>query len=185
MIEFMDRFILTWFQLTIDATRLTSHPLRCSLQPIDILPGGQMYLPPRARQAAQTLAADQVHQCVPVCLRCCAALSLCAFAGGIAVAAPEKCPCFQFARLLRSRPSGVRGPVTLAAVKLAPAVRHGCRSAGLACPLGSSTAAASSVRPNQCLKARPHALNRFALARKRFIAHFCPFPRRRSRRSPH
>ena len=44
-----------------------------------------MYLPPRARQAAQTLAADQVHQCVPVCLRCCAALSLCAFAGGIAV----------------------------------------------------------------------------------------------------
>jgi hypothetical protein len=63
-------------------------------------------------------------------------------------------------------------PSTLAAVNLAPAVRHGCRSAGLACPLGSSTAAGSSVRHNQGLKARPHALNRFALARKRFIAHF-------------
>src|SRR5258708_25095695 len=62
----------------------------------------------------------------------------------------------------------------------APAFRFvlpvGCRSAGLACPLGSSTTAGSSVRPNQGLKARPHALNRFALARKRFIAHFCPFP---------
>jgi hypothetical protein len=54
-------------------------------------------------------------------------------------------------------------------VNLAPAVRHGCRSAGLAGPLGSSTAAGSSVRPNQGLK---HALNRFALARKRFIAQF-------------
>src|SRR5262249_23968374 len=55
---------------------------------------------------------------------------------------------------------------------LAEAVRHGCRSAGLACPLGSGTAAGSSVRHNQGLKARPHALNRFAPARKRFIAHF-------------
>jgi hypothetical protein len=51
-------------------------------------------------------------------------------------------------------------PSTLAAVNLAPAVRHGCRSAGLACPLGSSTAAGSSVRHNQGFKARPHALNR-------------------------
>jgi hypothetical protein len=64
------------------------------------------------------------------------------------------------ARLLRCRPFGVRGP----AVNLAPAVRHGCRSAGLACPLGSSTAAGSGVRHNQGLKARPHALNRFARA---------------------
>jgi hypothetical protein len=55
---------------------------------------------------------------------------------------------------------------------LAPAVRHGCRSAGHACPLGSSTAAGSSVRHNQGLKARPHAVNLVALARKRFIAHF-------------
>jgi hypothetical protein len=30
-----------------------------------------------------------------------------------ALASREKCPCFQFARLLRSRPSGVRGPVLL------------------------------------------------------------------------
>jgi hypothetical protein len=51
-------------------------------------------------------------------------------------------------------------------VNLAPAVRHGRRAAGLACPLGSSTAAGSSVRHNQGLKARPHALNRFALARQ-------------------
>jgi hypothetical protein len=29
------------------------------------------------------------------------------------LASREKCPCFQFARLLRSRPSGVRGPVLL------------------------------------------------------------------------
>src|SRR5438094_6471933 len=28
-------------------------------------------------------------------------------------ASRENCPCFQFARLLRSRPSGVRGPVLL------------------------------------------------------------------------
>jgi hypothetical protein len=63
-------------------------------------------------------------------------------------------------------------PRTLAPVKFAPAVRHGCPLAGLACPLGLSTAAGSSVRPNQGLKARPHALNRFALARKGFIAHF-------------
>jgi hypothetical protein len=55
-------------------------------------------------------------------------------------------------------------------VNPAPAVRHGRRAAGLGCPLGSSTAAGSSVRHNQGLKARPHALNRFALARKRFIA---------------
>jgi hypothetical protein len=76
------------------------------------------------------------------------------------------CPPAALKALRRPRPS------TLAAVNLAPAVQHGCRSAGLACPLGSSTAAASSVRHNQGLKARPHALNRFALARKRFIAHF-------------
>src|SRR5262249_24856137 len=77
--------------------------------------------------------------------------------------------------------SGARPrPSTLAAVNLAPAVQHGCRSAGLACPLGSSTAAGSSVRHNQGLKARPHALNRFAIARKRFIAHFLPSPRQRS-----
>src|SRR5262249_38220996 len=49
-------------------------------------------------------------------------------------------------------------------MKLAAPVRHGCCSAGLACPLGSSTAAGSSVRPNQGLKARPHALNRFTLS---------------------
>jgi hypothetical protein len=30
-----------------------------------------------------------------------------------ALASREKCPCFQFARLLRSRPSRVRGPVLL------------------------------------------------------------------------
>jgi hypothetical protein len=30
-----------------------------------------------------------------------------------ALASREKCPCFQFARLLRSRPSIVRGPVLL------------------------------------------------------------------------
>src|SRR5262249_26155388 len=62
-------------------------------------------------------------------------------------------------------PGGGRGvepiwrprPSTLAAVNLAPAVRHGCPSARLARPLGSSTAARSSVRPNQGLKARPHA----------------------------
>jgi eukaryotic-like serine/threonine-protein kinase len=42
-------------------------------------------------------------------------------------------------------------------------------------------AAWSGVRRNQCLKASPHALNRFALARKGFIAHFFrPSPRRRS-----
>ena len=63
-------------------------------------------------------------------------------------------------------------PSTLAAVKLTPPIRHGCPSAGLACSLGSSTAAGSSVRPNQGLKARPHALNRFVLAHKSFIAHF-------------
>ena len=51
----------------------------------------------------------------------------------------------------------------LAAVNLAPAVRHGCPSAGLGCPLGSSTAAGGSVRHNQGLKARPHALNRFLI----------------------
>jgi hypothetical protein len=30
---------------------------------MDMLPGGQMNFPPRARQAVQTFAADQVHQC--------------------------------------------------------------------------------------------------------------------------
>jgi hypothetical protein len=44
-------------------------------------------------------------------------------------------------------------------IALAP---FGRAPARLACPLGSSTAAGSSV-----FKARPHALNRFALARKR------------------
>src|SRR5262249_36025495 len=44
-------------------------------------------------------------------------------------------------------------PRALAAVNLAPAVRHGCRSAGLARPLGSSTAAGGGVRSNQGLKA--------------------------------
>jgi hypothetical protein len=34
---------------------------RCSRQLIDMLPGGQMYFPPRARHAVQTFAADQVH----------------------------------------------------------------------------------------------------------------------------
>jgi hypothetical protein len=71
-------------------------------------------------------------------------------------------------------------PRALAAVNLAPAVRHGCRSAGLACPLGSSTAAGSSVRPNQGLKACPQALTRFALGFKGFIVHFRSSPRRRS-----
>jgi hypothetical protein len=56
-------------------------------------------------------------------------------------------------------------------MNLAPAVRHGRTLARLACPLGSSTAAGSGVRHSQGLKARPHALNRFALARKGFIAH--------------
>ena len=43
----------------------------------------------------------------------------------------------------------------------------------LAAPLHLTGAAKLSSRPtNQRLKARPHALNRFALARKRFIAHF-------------
>src|SRR4029077_10007692 len=60
-------------------------------------------------------------------------------------------------------------------MNLAPAVRHGRTLARLACPLGSSTAAGSSVRHNQGLKAGPHAL---ALARKRCIAHFRPSPRR-------
>jgi hypothetical protein len=41
------------------ALHLTSP--RCSLQLMDMLPGGQMYLPPRARQAVQALAADQVQ----------------------------------------------------------------------------------------------------------------------------
>jgi hypothetical protein len=63
-----------------------------------------------------------------------------------------------------------------APLKFAPAVRHGCPLAGLACPLGSSPAAESGVRPNQCLKASLHALNRFVLARKRFIAHFLTIP---------
>jgi hypothetical protein len=36
----------------------------------------------------------------------------------------------------------------------------------------AAPAAGSSIRPSQRLKARPHAPNRFALARKRFIAHF-------------
>src|SRR5262249_56046090 len=76
------------------------------------------------------------------------------------------CPPAALEALRRARPSA------LAAVNLATAVRHGCPSAGLACPLGSSTAAGSSVRPNQGLKARPHALNRLALADNRFIAHF-------------
>src|SRR5262249_23768259 len=53
------------------------------------------------------------------------------------------CPPTALQALRRARPSA------LAAVNLATAIRHGCRSAGLACPLGSSTAAASSVRPNQ------------------------------------
>jgi uncharacterized membrane protein len=48
---------------------------------------------------------------------------------------------------LRSSPVRRARPSTLAAVNLAPAVRHGCPSAGLACPLGTSTAAGSSVRP--------------------------------------
>ena len=52
------------------------------------------------------------------------------------------------APLRRPRPS------TLAAVNLAPAVRHGCPSAGLASPLGSSPAAWSGVRPNQSRRAR-------------------------------
>jgi hypothetical protein len=56
-------------------------------------------------------------------------------------------------------------------MKLAAPVRHGRTLARLACPLGSSTAAGSGVRHSQGLKARPHALNRFALARKGFIAH--------------
>jgi hypothetical protein len=43
------------------ALHLTSP--RCSLQLMDMLPGGQMNFPPRARQAPQTFAADQVHQC--------------------------------------------------------------------------------------------------------------------------
>ena len=43
-------------------------------------------------------------------------------------------------------------------MKLAPAVRHGRTLARLACPLGSSTAAGSSVRHNQGLKARPHLI---------------------------
>jgi hypothetical protein len=30
---------------------------------MDMLPGGQMNFPPRARQAVQIFAADQVHQC--------------------------------------------------------------------------------------------------------------------------
>jgi len=38
---------------------------RCSLQLLDIFPGGQINFPPRARQAEQTVAADQVHQCAP------------------------------------------------------------------------------------------------------------------------
>src|SRR5262245_45861451 len=76
----------------------------------------------------------------------------------------------------RARTRSIGSGSRSSAVNLAPAVRHGCRSAGLACPLGSSTAAGSSVRHNQGLKARPHALNRFALARKRFIAHFSIIP---------
>src|SRR5215510_16203639 len=80
----------------------------------------------------------------------------------------------------RARTRSIGSGSRSSAVNLAPAVRHGCRSAGLACPLGSSTAAGSSVRHNQGLKARPHALNRFALAHNRFIAHFRPSPRRHS-----
>jgi hypothetical protein len=47
-------------------------------------------------------------------------------------------------------------------------IGHGRASTRLARPLASSTAAGSSVRPNEGLKARPHAL---PLARKRFITH--------------
>src|SRR5689334_7789410 len=39
---------------------------RCRLQLMDMFPGGQINFPPRARQAEQTLAADQEHQCTPV-----------------------------------------------------------------------------------------------------------------------
>jgi hypothetical protein len=39
-------------------------------------------------------------------------------------------------------------------------------------PPASAAAAGGSVCLNQGVKARPHALNRFALARKRFIPHF-------------
>ena len=39
---------------------------RCNWQLADMLPGGQMNFPPRARHLVQTVAADQVHQCTPV-----------------------------------------------------------------------------------------------------------------------
>src|SRR5215472_10493764 len=48
----------------------------------------------------------------------------------------------------RARTRSIGSGSRSSAVNLAPAVRHGCRSAGLACPLGSSTAAGSSVRHN-------------------------------------
>jgi len=37
---------------------------RCNWQLADMLPGGQMNFPPRARQAEQTVAADHAHQWV-------------------------------------------------------------------------------------------------------------------------
>jgi hypothetical protein len=85
---------------------------------------------------------------------------------------PRKVPMFPVCSPAALQALGRAWSRALAAVNLAPAVRHGCRSAGLAGPLGSSPAAGSSVCPNQCLKACPHALNRFALARKGAIAHF-------------
>src|SRR5262249_12806162 len=57
---------------------------------------------------------------------------------------------------------------------LAPAVRHGCRSAGLACPLGSSTAAKSRIRLSQRIYAGLDAL--YGLALTRFIPHCRPPP---------
>jgi len=69
-------------------------------------------------------------------------------------------------------------------MKLAAPVRHGCPSAGLACPLGSSTAAGSSVCPNQGLKARPRPLIGSCSRTRASSLIFDHPPRRRFRRSP-
>jgi hypothetical protein len=51
------------FRLAAEFIALHLTSPRCSLQLMDMLPGGQMTFPPRARQAVQTFAADQLHQC--------------------------------------------------------------------------------------------------------------------------
>jgi hypothetical protein len=85
-----------------------------------------------------------------------------------ALASREKCPCFQFARLLRCSPSGVRGPVLLP-----PRNLHG--PFGMAAPRRGFLSAWTEHRSGGAAFALARAsrrariaLNRFALAPKRF-----------------